>query len=369
MKSKPSMLSEKLINNFRTEVNKRDFVYFKYKCVDGKSHWNAICSCMDWITVAVRAINSLGAYPKDIDAKSIYILSLISYVDIVNESITTLSSVLNRVEGRKSPFAGHTSVFSEVEGKDDNEYFTELRARFGAHPVNLQDKKSKERHFASWPHDSLGGEDLTVMLYSNLTDGHDKQIHISRESLLDFAQLRYNFLEELMVIIAQQYDEFIRECKNVPIPISTNTLEQVDILINASKDRLDIDFVDDCLNLIRNIFPLSLADKRFGAREADFKLEMSNLVKELYTYLQEAKFDEEIKFRDVFATGELYKINSYVVGKLFSCLYSQKDDDPSIDYYFEEINKIDRWGYKFKKSDHSYLSLYKLYLLNRDLAQ
>lgn len=360
--------NESLITKLREEVNNRGFVFFKYRDVNGKSHWNAICSCMDWLTVSVRSINGLGGLPKDIDEKSIYILSLISYIDIIDECITTLHSVLSGVKGRKSPFIEDKSVFKGVEGKDDNLYFKELRARFGAHPVNLQDSKSGERHFASWPHDSLDGYDLTVMLYTNVKDGKDRQIHLNKSDLIEFASKRVYYLDNLTSIIQEQYQQFTKWCKTTPIAKEKNPVAQVKVLLKASKNRLDSEYIEDYLQMIKNLLPVSMNDERFLGRETKFRLELCVLLDEIYEYLQNGHFGKDLEHTDVFSTDELYKNNNYVMGKLMSCLLNNKYDDALMHYYFDTLTKLDKWGYGFSTNEAPSLTLMKVFLMNNDFA-
>lgn len=361
------MLKESLISQFRDEVNNREFVYFKYNDVDGKSHWNAICSCMDWLTVAARSINGLGKLPKDIDERSVYMFSLISFVDIIDESVTTLHSVLTGVKGRKSPFEGDKSVFKGAEGKDDNDYFKELRARFGAHPVNLKGSKSGERYFASWPHDSFEGHDLTVMLYSNLKGGKDRIIHIDKSDLIAYVSKRFNYLNELITLIQQQYNEFVEWCKSTPIRIEKEPLEQVKVLVDESKKRLNSNYIEDHLKMLADLLPVTLDREEFEDKEKRFKSAMIKLVDELYDYLQNASFYEDLKHSEVFSTDALYRKNSYVLGKLMPCLLDTRYDDPMLNYYFDALAKLDNFGYGFDIEEDKKLTLAKVYMMNKDV--
>jgi hypothetical protein len=363
------MLKESYIRNFRDEVNKRDFIYFRYKDVGGKSHWNAICSCMDWITVAVRAINSIGEIPKDIDGKVTALFTLISYVDVINESITTLHTVLKSQTKRVSPFCGDKEVFQGMEGKDDNTYFTELRARFGAHPVNLNDKHSKERHFASWPYDSMYGDcDLEVTLYSNRVGGQDKHIKLNKSDLVNFVEIRYGYLITLIEVIRQQYSEFILECKTNVIETKENIKEQIDVLLYENKKRLDSPYFEDNLTTIKDIFSVSLESESLRNKEKAFKNDLEHLVHEIYEHLQNGKFDEDLSQHSTLSVDNLYSHDSYIMGKLMSCLLSKRYDDPMLDYYFKRLDEMDEWGYTFSIKDDFSLTLLKVYLLDREYS-
>jgi hypothetical protein len=367
MKSKTERLNERLIEKFRDEVNKKDFVCFKYLDVDGKSHWNAICSCMDWITVAVRSINTLGKLPKDIDLRTMHMLNLISYIDIIDESITTLHSVFNGTQKRQSPFDGDQSIFQGAETKDDNQYFKELRARFGAHPVNLKDKKSGERHFASWPHNSLDGHDLTVMLYSNMINGEDRQIHINKDDLMKFAAQRYEFLNNLTKLIQSQYKQFIEWCNKNPIQKVEDPIQQVDILLDEYKKRLDSQYIEDRLQVLKDLLPLKLDIEPLSEQEKKFKESMHKLVDEIFGYLQNARFDDSLVMDDIFSADSLYEKNNYSMGKLLSCLHNNRLDDPLLHHYFKVLQDLDKWGFNFEMGESRNLTLLKVYLMDEEL--
>jgi hypothetical protein len=265
-------LDGNLIRGFRDVVNEKEFIYFSYKDVSGKSHWNAICSCMDWITVVIDSINSMGKLPSDINSKVIHLHTLISNIDILNESITTLHTVLFNAGKRLSPFKDEQTVFKGAESKDDNDYFSELRARFGAHPVNLRDKHSKEQHFASWPYNSLDGDcDLEVTLYSNVVGGKDKQIKLNEIELLQFAQIRYKYLEQLISEIEKQYRGFISYCQSNKVERNDDVLLQLDILIEESAKRLNSEYIEHPIKVIKDLLKVTIPDSSFHEKEKSFK--------------------------------------------------------------------------------------------------
>ncbi len=365
-----TLLSETLIGKFRETVSQKDFVFFKYKNVDGKNHWNVICSCMDWITVAVRSINLLGNIPKDIDMKVVYIYTLISYIDILNESIKTLHSVLF-LNGRQheSPFKNDKSIFGGEEEKDDNDYFTELRARFGAHPVNLKSKDKNERYYASWPYDSWENCDLQVTLYSNLIDGRDRIIRLKAEDLLRFSALRYEYLESIINEINSQYQNFILIEKSKKIAKDPNILNQIDILLFENKKRLNLDYIESGLLEIRDLFTVSIPDEKFLEREKSFKHDLEKLVENIYVYLQSCDFENEIILYEILKPSKLYEINVYVMGKLMSYLFSEVKNDMLVDHYFRKLSEIDSWGYNFREDEDRKLTLLKIHLMNREVFQ
>ena len=64
-----SELKPEIIHTFRNKVHEHNdfirlyFVDYKPKNnIEGKDIWSKICSCMDWLTVAVEGILSAAAY-------------------------------------------------------------------------------------------------------------------------------------------------------------------------------------------------------------------------------------------------------------------------------------------------------------------
>lgn len=103
-------INPKLIKDFREKVNE-DFVFEKYKNVNGKNHWNIICSCMDWIDVAVSFIQDYGSDTKNIDVLSMDTYSYISSIDIIHEAVTQLHRVF--IPNQSIPFKGK-NIYSKI---------------------------------------------------------------------------------------------------------------------------------------------------------------------------------------------------------------------------------------------------------------
>ncbi len=163
-----------LIIKFRDKVNSNSyFVLQRYKNMNEKNQWNIICSCMDWISVAIRNLYDMKNDNTNIDVLSMQTYLYISSIDIIFEAIIQLHRVL--ACDNSIPFKNDNSVFQKntpFEHMDDNTYFKHIRATFGAHPVNLNDKSGQ--WFASWPYkDSMDEYDFQVRLYSNKPNQED----------------------------------------------------------------------------------------------------------------------------------------------------------------------------------------------------
>ena len=189
------------ISAFRDEANEDELIYHIFKNKDGKNKWSIICSAMDWIEVVIEKIDLKNVPRGNDNESSVKLMTFISCIDVLWESIQQLHRVLFNTEN--IPFSDDTSVFkNKLIETTDNDYFKTIRACFAAHPVNLNDRfrdpSQKERRYASW---STGGiassRDYTVFLYSNQPGVEMLMLDISFQELFSFAKKRYEYLEIL----------------------------------------------------------------------------------------------------------------------------------------------------------------------------
>lgn len=188
-------VNDNLIVKFRDTVNSNsDFVLHSYQSRDGKNHWNIICSCMDWISVSIRFLSKNISLDEDIDVRVMQFFSIISAVDIVYEAINQLHRVI--FINNTIPYHQNIEIFQNNKlGLDDNSYFKELRAMFGAHPVNLK-HRNNEKWYASWPYDHYKSEDSTfeLRLYSNKVGVDDITFGVNINDIEKFLKQRYEYL-------------------------------------------------------------------------------------------------------------------------------------------------------------------------------
>jgi len=127
----------------------------------------------------------------------------VSAIDVVCEGIYQLHRIFM---GKESlPFTDDKSIFNNniLNTQNDDEFFKELRACFGAHPVNLKNRKNKnEKRFASWSiigNSSFSKYNCNVILYSNIPEEDDIYLsvnirQIKRESVYTLVE-RINTLK------------------------------------------------------------------------------------------------------------------------------------------------------------------------------
>ena len=245
------MISLDKINEFRDEVNSDKFVLSKYKMVNGKNQWGCICSAMDWITVAIEYIMHFHVDKGYIQSMEMY--AYISSIDVVWEGIQQLHRVLFH-DKKYLPFAGKYECFSNriYEEKDDNTYFKEIRACFGAHPVNLQGENG-ERLYASWSGNFCGGA-YSVILYSNSPEKPFREMSIYIHELNQFLEQRYNYLDVLKDQIQEQRNSFFLSMQQSKIQKSDNPIEQLQILGQEIYNRGECDYFEFLVKQLQLIF-------------------------------------------------------------------------------------------------------------------
>ena len=186
-------------NNFVNDNN----LFDEYKDIDGRNKWNIICSCMDWIDTAITYIESFEEFNNNPHISSMQIYSLLSAADMISESINQLHRVL--LPSSALPFKSHKEIFKSkldaFENQDDNSYFKELRAIFGAHPTNLTPNKELNElgnRYASFPKKHTYTNNFSITLYSNELEKGDVEITLNFNEVINFLTTRYSYLDTLL---------------------------------------------------------------------------------------------------------------------------------------------------------------------------
>ncbi|WP_147405431.1 hypothetical protein [Orbus hercynius] len=312
---------------------------------------------MDWITVAVNYINEFPPLSKNINVKCMQIYSYISSIDIIYEGVKQLHRSINDSKNRKSPFENENQIFKS--GCDDK-YFKEIRARFGAHPVNL-DGQSGEKLYASWPYeDRFGDYDLKIRLYSNLVEKEDTTFKIKLSELNEYLIVRYNYLEILIEKLNDQYQQFCCEQINREIETSDNINQQLQILLKESKLRIFEEYTHIIETLII-IFNTTTGIESLKIEEENFKIYLFPLINEIRNNLQNmslADLNNNIRLQ----SNKLNKEFSYELPKLNIWIFTD-NGDPLVEFYLKRLNEYSNFKYQFDVKNNKKVILLKLQLL------
>lgn len=358
-------INDEKISKFRDLVNDNSsFVCKQYKNKNGKNLWHPICSCMDWITVSIRFLQDAPELNKNIDVRVMQMYSFISAVDIVTEAITQLHRVF--INHKTVPFKGDKSIFkNKLFSNDDNDYFKQIRACYGAHPVNLNPNRSdKQRYFASWPFDSMTSSrsDLDVRLYSNIPDQDDLTLSLNSNEINAFLKSRYDYLEVISNEIEKQFNDFKSALNQTPIRADGTPLQRLNTLAKESQIRLDNDYYESTINDLIIVFRTTVDDVELKQEEFAFKSSLLPLIDEIEQNLQCVEIKDLECHSLIYIDSNLDSELSYVLPKFYSWIYHQ-NSDPLLDYYIKQLNKVSDGKYKFSYLDGSDISFLKLKLL------
>ncbi|AUZ86040.1 hypothetical protein CDW43_09310 [Methylophaga nitratireducenticrescens] len=354
-------ITDEKISKFRDLINSNSsFVFHVYRNIDGKNNWNLICSCMDWITVSIRHLQSTPELEKNIDARVMQMFTFISSIDLVFEAIKQLHRVF--INDKSTPFEGEKECFADrLFDEDDNTYFKSIRASYGAHPVNLN--KMTPRLFASWPFDSYTNSgDLTVHLYSSKVNEEDLVMNLNSAELFNFLIKRYEYLDVILIKINEIYEDFKTTLRNQPIEAKTDYLEHLYTLKIESKRRLDNDYYRGLIDELIMIFEEDVTDPKLSELISDYKKSLIPLIEEIEANLQNMNIVDLVNDELLESKSILKNELSYELGKFYSWVCGDRYD-PLIDYYLERFNKATNYKFMFDINDSNNLLFIKTKLM------
>lgn len=360
-------LNDSLIRGFRDAVNDEGFAYHYFANKDGRNQFNPICSCMDWITVAVRSISNFPELSEDIDVKAMQVYSLISSIDIVTEAVGQLHRIIMNDPKRKDkwPFKDSTHIFkkksSYLSDRNDDDYFKEIRAIFGAHPTKLE--KGSEKMFASWPHyDAFDENDFAVSIYSNKPGSQDIIFGIRINELLLYLKERYEYISVLGKALQDLKINHYKMLSKRPIPVTDNIQDELRVLLSEVERRGGSDYYRMELSDLMHMFEGDVKEPHLMDEAKAFKDMLYPAVAEIRSNLQDMKLvDLTVKNRVMFSGLPGYTLG-YELQKMFSWLHSDRYD-PLSNYYLERLNKFSDGKYCFNAIDSDSTTLLKLHMM------
>lgn len=277
------MVSLDKIQAFRDEVNQDKFVGSKYIRINGKNQWGCICASMDWITEGIEYLQNVHITERGLSSMEMY--AYISAIDVVWEGIQQLRRVLYPYL-RDLPFSGEYECFQNrlFDKKDDNNYFKEIRACFGAHPVNLQGENA-QRLFAGWA-GSFDGDEYSVLLYSSSPDEPYRKMTIFMHELNAFLEKRYGYLDVLAGAIRKQRAELDRVFRKPEGTEAKEPLEQLEILKKEIKKRGEADYWRGMTDRLQIIFEAEITNEENQKLVERYRNRLMPLMEALYILLQ-----------------------------------------------------------------------------------
>ena len=200
----------------RKEVNSTGYIRAKYENHNGKDEFSVICSVMDWLDVGManmdRALEELQHSDRLVRCMKFY--QYIWCIDVIWECICQLQRV---IINEKLPLKGDSSVFNrKYYDKDDNAYFKEIRACFGAHSVKLDEDENGYRKFASWS-GSIDNQEFSVSIYSNNPNAEYRQVCVTISELQLFIEKRCQYIQTILNTIEKENNANIVDYPRSPL--------------------------------------------------------------------------------------------------------------------------------------------------------
>lgn len=273
-------LDEQLIIDFRKLISENDIIVHIYCDYNGRNKWNAICSAMDWIEVAVTGIDTETLLYENTNQASIRFITFVCCVDILWEGICQLYRVL--YDTSDIPFSDERSIFRKEVS--DNAFWKEIRAAFAAHTTNLDGtiKQGKEKRFASWSGGGFGTKDFSVIVYSSDPHKDVEFFDISFEEIFEFISKRYTYLYELGKKAEENVAQYCNQWRKKPI-----LNDSISTLRNENKNRLENDYINYRLDIIENVLSTKSANEQnrnlLSAYGEVLRLELQEIKKVLQT--------------------------------------------------------------------------------------
>jgi len=256
--------------------------------------YDMLCYGLDWIEVAVEGIDAGNLSRNNDNNASIKMLTFLSCIDILFESVSQLHKVFFNTEDK--PFKNDDNIFKEkLFSTSDNKYFKTIRACFAAHQVDLSDYftgSKQEKRYASWSGGGFGKGDFTVILYSNEIDKPDIFFDIHFSELMEFVIQRYEYLKTIMDEITKKKAKFFDCYRKKLIPQASNPVEQIDILLSETKDRLDNEYYTYELNKLKQLFETQISNNCNLKIVEKYRKLSKNTINEIYNMLQAMEFNE-----------------------------------------------------------------------------
>ncbi len=352
------MFEKKIIDDFREQANAFDWACITYsnRYRDGKQRddWSLICSAMDWIDVAARYLRK---YPLPRDrAESMEVLAYILSIDNIVEAVTQLHSVV--LSTKEKVFCGENDCFPNNEfNMNDFEYFKRLRACFGAHPVNIGNRRGEKKMFASWSGDfSLSG-DFAVMLYSENVGEDYISLDISFSQLNNYGEKYYNHLVFLRDELKRQLVEYIEQKKNELFECTGNPIERLNVLYHENNTRLFSASYNGAIEKLHMIFSEPITNELNAQMVENYRDALLSGIDELQSNLQSMQYGR-LKCEELLPPRikSLKKGWGYHFSKLSSAVFDTSGREMFI--YENEIEELFRGRFVFE-----YDSLKELYVL------
>lgn len=315
----------------------------KYK--DNK--WSTICSVIHWFNVVETYLdcnNVLKENTKDYNWGNVYLY--LCSVDIVTKGINDLYKIVTN--NNIHIFKGEKDVFND-KNIDDNDYFQNIRAVFGAHPTKLDG--NGDYIVASYPTpynskiDLIKGEpksfDYYTLLWSKKKTNNLDQIQFGF-SFVDVDK----YLDKHIMYLEVFYEEIINMINDYKKNISLKKIniiddfnKQIDLLLIEDKKRFNEKYKYD-LEKMKVLINIKISDEQNEKKYSEFKDLLISLVPKVYGAIQNPIEYDNIDFLNNIIDCEIQEYDShtsYYYSKLLEYNNNYDMEMLLIDYFKDKI--------------------------------
>ncbi|MEC0244152.1 hypothetical protein P4H66_30525 [Paenibacillus dokdonensis] len=246
------------------------------------------------------------------------------------------------------PLKKDDSIFNAVV--PDDAYFSQIRACFGAHPVELKsadgtvpDKKNTDKYFASWSSDVGVEGDYAVYLYSNKPDEVQPiRFSMSFAKIHEYTVMRYDLLSNMVSEIEKKYGIFIEEQRQREIGRSSDVVEHLENLLQENSIRIGDG--EGYHYEIQTLIGLFTAPQDFPEQDrqevAKYLNTLHLLIDEIHEAFQSMSFGEEdlAHMHLLHARPRRFKEVSYDLQKVFEYLHNSSYQLSMVDYHLKRLS-------------------------------
>lgn len=310
--------------------------------------WNIICAAMHWFRTVESHLNCehlLDEESEDYNWGKVYLF--LSSVDIVIEGINDINKIAKN-DDKTRLFYGDNEIFKDEE-KDDWEYFKNIRAIFGAHPTKLKD--NKEYIVSTYP----TPYNPKINILTGTTTGWDYYTLLwSKEKSKDFNQLSFgfkfkdieryldkciNYLEVIYKDILNMIYEYKKETAKKEIKKVENPIEQLNILLDEDKDRLNEKYKYE-IEEIKVLIETPIIDPSNEIAYQKYRNLLIDKIPYLYKAIQHPEEVDSIEeIEDIINCDieHFTSMSSYYYTKLFEYWNNEDMEDLLIDHFKDNI--------------------------------
>ena len=313
-------IDESLVEKLRGEVNKEtDLFRMATNNVGGRDEHARICSAMDWIQMTARGYEvALKRLKKSDLGDTVAILAYVMISDTLVQGIDALHAALGiknpeskRMFFKRSPnslnlpyehVGGYidskdSKVFNEIE--TDKEFFSKIRACFGAH---VQDIGRKGKiYFASWSGREGDPNSIGVHLY-NYEKYAGIILSVPIDEINSYIEWEYNKINDILPEISVICEDHRNELRTISIPSSNDIQEEIKILNNEARKRAR-GWEEYLLSELEEAYPKIMAEGDLG-KEALLK----NILKTIRDNLQNMPTSEDTLLFKIDSVHDLFRV-------------------------------------------------------------